>query len=122
MFWLNGVVRMCREGKIYWAKITEWLAIGNTSLTNPSLPALKGRISLKRRVSIGKNMSDQTAEDVEGEGGEAKKGPPMLIIIIAAVVLLAGGGAAAYFFLFSGGGDEVGEAQVAEVRPTYFLN
>ena len=67
-------------------------------------------------------MSDQTAEDVEGEGGEVKKSPPMLIIIIAAVVLLAGGGAAAYLFLFSGGGDEGGEAQVAEVRPTYFYD
>ncbi|MCZ4272707.1 flagellar basal body-associated FliL family protein [Maritalea porphyrae] len=66
-------------------------------------------------------MSDQTAEDTEGEEGEKKKGPPLMIIIGAAVVLLLGGGAA-YFFLFSGGGETTASENTEVVRQTYFYD
>jgi flagellar FliL protein len=67
-------------------------------------------------------MSDQTAEDTEGEEGEKKKGPPLMIIIGAAVVLLLGGGGAAYFFLFSGGGETTASENTEVVRQTYFYD
>lgn len=67
-------------------------------------------------------MSDQTAEDTEGEEGEKKKGPPLMVIIGAAVVLLLGGGGAAYFFVFSGGGDTPAQGATEIARQTYFYD